>query len=94
MPQYHTNELSKAAAWPWLIILASKLERETYLDIEELLGKDWGTVVNGGTRTIEGSAEHLNWDGHTQDITCELNVSVQIINAWSSLEDLNILLLR
>ena len=38
-------------------------------------------MINRVSGTIEGPAEHFNTDGHAEDITCELNVSVQIINA-------------
>lgn len=44
---------------------------------------DW---VSG---TIEGSSKHLNTDGHLEDISGELAVSVQVINSLGSLEDLD-----
>jgi hypothetical protein len=47
-----------------------------YLDIKELLSKDRRAIVNGVSRTIEGTPKHLNTDRHAQHIACELAMSV------------------
>jgi hypothetical protein len=60
-----------------------------YLDIEEVLGEYWGSVINWDTGTIELATEHLNGDGHLEDITGELAMSVEVIDVGSSLEDLD-----
>jgi hypothetical protein len=49
---------------------------DTYLDVQEFLGKNWRAVVNRVTGTIERSSEHFNTDGHAQDVASELYVSV------------------
>lgn len=54
---------------------------DTYLDVQELLSEDWRAHIDGVSGSVERSSEHFNTDGHAQDITGELYVSVQIINA-------------
>ena len=61
----------------------------SYLNVEELLSENWGTLINGETWTIEDSTLHLNWDRHFQDLTGELNMCAQIINVLCSLKNLH-----
>ena len=53
---------------------------KTYLDIEEIFGEDWGSMINWDSGTIELATEHLNGDGHLEDITSELAMSVEVID--------------
>jgi len=50
------------------------------LDIEEVLGEHWGSVVNRNTGTVELTAKHLSGDGHAEHVTGELNVSLEIVD--------------
>jgi len=50
------------------------------LDVEEIFGEDWGSMINWDSGTIELATEHLNGDGHLEDITSELAMSVQVID--------------
>jgi hypothetical protein len=61
----------------------------TYLDVEEVLGEYWGSVINWDTGTIELATEHLNGDGHLQDITGELTMSVEVIDVGGTFENLD-----
>jgi len=63
------------------VIFKSLLSALSYLNVEELLCENWRTVVNGGTGPIERAAKHLNADWHAQDVTCELDMSVQVVDA-------------
>lgn len=58
------------------------------VNIEELFGQNWGTFIDGNTGTIEGSAQHFFGNGHLEDITSELTMSVQVINIRSTFENL------
>ena len=60
-----------------------------YLDIEEVLGEYWRSVINWDTRTIELATEHLNGDGHLEDITGELAMSVKVIDVGGTLKNLD-----
>ena len=52
-------------------------ERESaYLDIKEIFGQNWRTVVDWSTLTVELTAEHLSGDGHSEDISCEFTMSI------------------
>lgn len=66
----------------------------SYLDIQELLSKHGGTVIDRSTWTIERPSQHLNTDGHAEHVTCELAMGVQVVNAWGSLEDLSTVRLK
>jgi len=59
------------------------------LDVEEVFSEYWGSVVDGHSGTIELATEHLNGDGHLEDITGELAVSVEVIDVGGSFEDLH-----
>lgn len=61
---------------------------DTYLDIEELLGQYWRTLINWLTRTIEHSSKHFNTHGHSEDITSELTGGAHVINTGGTFEDL------
>jgi len=58
------------------------------LDIEELLGQDWWTLINWCSGTIEDSTEHFYAHWHTKYITGKLASSAEVINSCASLENL------
>jgi hypothetical protein len=59
------------------------------LDVEELLGEYWWSVIDWHTGPIELTTEHLSGDGHLQDITSELTTGVQVIDVGGSFENLD-----
>ena len=61
----------------------------TYLDIEELLGEHWGSVVDWVTRSIEGSTKHFNAHWHPEYITGELASRGHVIDIGGTFENLN-----
>lgn len=63
--------------------------KDTYLDIEELLGEYWRTLIDWCSGTIEHSTKHFNAHGHAKDITRELTSSVQVINSCGAFENLD-----
>jgi len=59
------------------------------LDIEEFLSQNWGvSIIDGLSRPIEGPTKHLNTDGHSKDITGELDGGPLIVDFRSSFENL------
>lgn len=61
---------------------------KTYLDIEEILGEHGWSVINGDTGAVELAAEHLSGDGHAEDITCELDVGLEVVDVGGAFENL------
>ena len=58
------------------------------MDVEEVFGEDSGAVIDRDTRSIELATQHLGGDGHTEHITCELDVGLQIVDIGSAFKDL------
>lgn len=58
------------------------------LDIKEVFGEYWGSMVDGHTGTIELATEHLDRDRHAEDITGELTMGVEVINIGCTFKDL------
>jgi len=46
-------------------------------------------VIDRDTRSIELATEHLGGDVHTEHITCELDVGLQIVDIGSAFKDLD-----
>lgn len=67
----------------------TKYLRDTYLDIEELLGEYWRALIDWRSGTVEHSTEHFNTHGHAEDITREFTSSVQVINSCGAFENLD-----
>ena len=59
-----------------------------YLDVEEVFSKDWWTMINWSSLTIELATKHLSGDGHLEDVAGELAMSVGVVNVCSSFKDL------
>jgi hypothetical protein len=70
---------------------ARRGEREsgTYLDVEEVFSENWGSMVDGDTRTIELATKHLGGDGHAEHVAGELNVGVHVVDVGSAFENLD-----
>ena len=60
----------------------------TYLDIEEILSKNWRTVVDGSSLTIELATKHLCGDRHAEHVTSELTMGVSVVNVSGTFENL------
>ena len=60
----------------------------TYLDIEELLGQHWWTVINWLARAIENSTKHFDTHRHAQDISSELTGCALVVDATCAFENL------
>lgn len=60
----------------------------TYLDVEEVFCEYSGTLIDWDTWTIELAAKHFSRDWHAENVTCEFDVSLQVIDVWSALENL------
>lgn len=58
------------------------------LDIEEILSKNWRTVVDGSSLTIELATKHLCGDRHAEHITSELTMGVSVVNVSGTFENL------
>ena len=37
-------------------------------------------MIDRSTGAVEGSAEHFNTDWHAQNVSCEFDMSVQVVN--------------
>lgn len=59
------------------------------IDIHEVLSKNWGSLINGLSRSIENTTKHILSDWHTQNVTCKLATSVLGINTRGTLEHLH-----
>jgi len=59
------------------------------LDIKEIFSEYWGSMIDRDSGTIELATEHLNGDGHLQDITGELAMSVEVIDVGGTFENLD-----
>ena len=59
------------------------------LNVHEVLCKNRRGVVDGGTGTVEGSAEHLLGDGHLEDVAAELAAGFARIDSSSAAEHLH-----
>ena len=59
------------------------------LNIQVVLSKDCGAVVNGETTAVEDTTDHVLSDGETHDVASELNTSVFDVNTGGAFEDLN-----
>ena len=44
------------------------------LDVQEFFSEDGGSLVDGGSRTVEGPSQHLLGYGHLHGLSCELAV--------------------
>ena len=53
----------------------------SYLDVQEFLCEYRWAMVDWLTRSIEGPSHHFDTDGHLQNVTSELAMSVQIVDA-------------
>jgi len=58
------------------------------LDVKEVFSEHSGALINWDTRTVELTTQHLCGDRHTEHITSELDVSLQIIDIRSTFENL------
>jgi hypothetical protein len=59
------------------------------LDIEELLGQHWWTVINWLARAIENSTKHFDTHGHSKDISSELACGALVVDAACTFENLD-----
>ena len=59
-----------------------------YLDVEEVFSKDWWTVIDWSSLTIELATKHLCADSHTEHIASKFTMGVKVINVSGSFEDL------
>lgn len=60
----------------------------TYLDIEEFLGKDWRSVIDWVSRSIECSTKHFNAHWHSEYVTGEFTSGGHVIDIGGTLENL------
>ena len=60
----------------------------TYLNVEEVFGENFGSLIDGLAGPIELTTQHLGGDWHAQDITCEFDVSAQVIDIGGTFKDL------
>ena len=60
-----------------------------YLDIKEVFSEDGRTMIDWCSLTVELTTKHLCADRHTEHITSELTMSVQVVDTSSTFEDLH-----
>lgn len=60
-----------------------------YLDIQEVLGQNWGTLVDGLTGAVEHTTQHVFGYGRTQNVTGELAHRVLGVDTRGAFEHLD-----
>ena len=72
-------------------MLQSRLGRWIFftLNVQVVLSKDLGALVDGLSRSVEDTAEHVLGDGNLEGVTGELDTGLEGVNTRGSLEDLN-----
>lgn len=73
------------------LLWVDSLERIDWLslDIEELLGEHWWTLINWLARAIENSTKHFDTHGHSKDISSELASGALVVDACCTFENLD-----
>lgn len=59
------------------------------LNVKEVFGENLRSLIDGLAGTIELTTQHLGGDWHAQDITCEFDVSAQVIDIGGAFKDLH-----
>ena len=61
----------------------------TAVDVEVVLGQDLGALVDGTSRTIENSTQHVLGNGNLQVLSCELHGRLSHVHSSCTLKDLH-----
>ena len=69
--------------------MMAKRWKAAYLDVKEVFSEHGRAVVDWDAGAIELAAEHFSADGHSEDITGELAVSVRVVDFGRAFEDLS-----